>query len=171
VKLKASERTALLRGEWPSLSRQIVTGEPPIFEAGETIVLKRFGGFPQVWITISAVRRTRKGVWMPEYTLRDDRPLYLRHNGDLTRSVSESVDPEAPVIDAATERSFNARARLKMAERAEATDARKERQRRRERAVRDRLRETLDGLEPAAATDLLASLEQQIESAKPQIAA
>lgn len=165
--LKASERAKLLRGEWPSLNRPFVEGQPAPFDAGEEFVLRRFGGRPQVWLTIANVKRERKGGWKVEYRFADHRPLFLRRGGNLTRVAADSCDPEAPVIDKETQKAWHMKSRLESAERKEEAERRGDRvselaQRQRERAVRDRLRETLAGLEPAAATALLAMIESDI---------
>jgi hypothetical protein len=165
--LKASERAKLLRGEWPSLSRPFVEGAPPPFEQGEEFVLRKFGGTKQVWVTIMVVKRERKGGWNIEYSFADHRPLFLRRGGNLTRVAADSCDPEAPVIDKETQKAWQVKARLESVERKEAAEQRDGRvselaQRQRERVVRDRLRETIAGLEPAAATALLARIEAEI---------
>jgi hypothetical protein len=172
--LKASERAKLLRGEWPSLTRPFAEGEPPPFQQGEEFVLRRFGGAKQVWLTITNVKRERKGGWKVEYSFADHRPLFLRRGGNLTRVAADSCDPEAPVIDKETQKAWQAKARLESIQRKEDAERRGDHvselteanRRKRERVIRDRLRETLAGLEPAAAVALLARIESEIAEFK-----
>lgn len=167
MSLKASERAQLLRGEFPSLTRPYVEGEPPPFAKGQEIVLRKLSGIKQAWLTILVVKRERKGGWSVEYSFRNDTPAFLRRTGGLTNVAADSCDPEAPVIDEATQKAWAAKARLESLQRREETEQRDGRvselaQRQRERAVRDRLRETIAGLEPELAIDLLARIESEI---------
>jgi hypothetical protein len=105
------ERPALT---WPGKERCPVTkGE----EFGLVFLRSLAGPCAQVWITITKVKRGKKGEHMAEYSVRDDRPLYLRHRKGYTRSAADSLDPEAPVTDPATLTEFAASARLRSAER------------------------------------------------------
>jgi hypothetical protein len=113
MKLKLEEAKAILAGHHPEIVRE---GTCP-FEKGEVISLRtlqsRQGPVPQVSITITAIRRGKKGEHMPEYSVRDDRGTYLRHRGGTTRSPSESVDPEASLVDAGYQRALSEEGRLK----------------------------------------------------------
>jgi hypothetical protein len=156
------------------LARPFVEGAPPPFEQGEEFILRRFGGTKQVWLTITNVKRERKGGWKVEYSFADNRPLFLRRGGNLTRVAADSCDPEAPVIDRETQKAWQVKARLEAIERKEAEERRGDRvselteanRRQRERIIRDRLRETLAGLDPIAATALLAKIESDISEAR-----
>lgn len=160
MELSPDERGAILAGEHPTLIR---VGKECPFEFAEQITLRTIpslaGPVAQVSITIIGWKRGKKGEWIPEYSVRDDRPLYLRHNSGSTRSSAESVDPEAPITDPVTLKRYAAQGRLSKAQReANAEEA----QRKRERAVRERLRETMKGLTPEAQVSLLAGIEREI---------
>ena len=90
----------VLAGQHPPL---VWSAESPCpVERGQEITLKKLQGVPQVSLTITRIKGGKKGEHMAEYRVRDDRPEYLRHNIGTTRSPSDSVDPEAPVIDPTT---------------------------------------------------------------------
>lgn len=105
MKLTATERNAILRGEFPPIVR---TEE--VFKKGETIALKSIaslaGPVPLVSITVLKLKKGKKGEQIPEYSVRDDRGLYLAHNGGYTRSASASLDWEASVDDPSTLQSY-----------------------------------------------------------------
>lgn len=127
AKLTAKERRAVLAGQYPSLSRPIVPGQPCPYMQGEVLTLRSqrslAGPVPQVSIRIEGVRRTRKGDWLPQYSVRDDRSLYLARGIGYTRSLAQAVDVQAPVEDEGTLRRFVVEARLHQAEREEAGEA------------------------------------------------
>jgi len=99
-KLTASERNSILRGGHPAIVRAEKT-----FLKGEVIALKSIGSeagpVPVVSITCLSLKKGKKGEQILEYSVRDDRGLYLAHNGGYTRSGSASLDWEAPVDDPA----------------------------------------------------------------------
>src|SRR6476660_9380113 len=101
MKLTSKERSAILAGDHPEIIRPYV--EPCPFEFAEEIALRTLpslaGPVAQVSVTITGRRRGAKGEWIADYSVRDDRPLYLRHNSGSTRSAAESLDPEAAITD------------------------------------------------------------------------
>jgi hypothetical protein len=160
MKLKPKEKSAILAGEHPEIIRKHEGACP--FEFAECIVLRTqpslAGPVAQVSITIIGRRRGAKGEWIAEYSVRDDRPLYLRHNSGVTRSASESLDPEAAITDEAMLKEYALRGRLANAQRREDNA---EARRKRERAIRGRLRETLAGLNRDGQVELLAKIERE----------
>lgn len=170
MKLTAKESRAILQGEHPRLERPYVEGEPCPFKPGEVEPIKTLqseaGPIPYVAITITAVRRGKKGEWRAAYAIQDDRALYVATQPGYTHLPELSIDPEASVDDPDTLSRFETEGRLSRLQQREDRQTAKEVRRKRERAIRDRLRETLSGLEPLAQTELLASIEQTIESTK-----
>lgn len=166
--LSGKFRKAILGDEHPSL---IWPGDHPCpVEKGDEIGLiwqrSLAGPAAQVSITITAVKRGKKGEHLAEYSVRDDRPLWLRHNEGYTRSRSESVDPEADVTDGKTLDEFAATSRLRTVRRQREEESEEEARRKRERAIRDRLRETLRGLNAESQVALLSCLEREIQKAQ-----
>lgn len=100
MRLEPAERKAILAGGRPSIIR---TADRCPFELGDVIALRSLrsldGPIPQVAITIVGWRRGKKGEWIARYSIRDDRPLYLGKGLRYTRVRSESIDPEADVLD------------------------------------------------------------------------
>lgn len=122
--ISAAIRDRLLRGEDPALTWP---GDQPCpVEKGQEIVLiylRSLGGpVAQVSVTITALRRGKKGEHMADYRMRDDRSLYLRARRGYTRVREDSLDPDAPILDEATMKAFNARSRLRKAERKRKND-------------------------------------------------
>lgn len=168
--IDAKTRQAILAGEFPALTWP---GDKPCpvekdQEIGFVYLRSLAGPVVQVAITITAIRRGKKGEHLADYSVRDDRPLYLRHRRGFTRSPADSTDPDAPITDEKTLREYSARSRLRAAEREERAD---EARRKRARAVRDRLRETLEGLQPEAQMTLLVTMEREIRKASMRNAA
>lgn len=112
--LNSQEAKQILAGHRPQIVRE---GACCPFEKGEVIALRslqsRAGPVPQVSITITNLKRGKKGEWLPEYSVRDDRGLYLRHRGGTTPSPTGSVDPEAPLVDAGYQQKLSEEGRLK----------------------------------------------------------
>ena len=54
----------------------------------------------RVTLTITGLRRAKKGAVVAEYRLRDDRPLYMARGSGLTRDPLRSIDPDADVPEA-----------------------------------------------------------------------
>lgn len=162
MKLKPQERSAILADQHPQIIRPFLDDESCPFEVGEVVVLRSqrsmAGSVPQVSITITGIGRGKKGEWIAHYSVRDDRGLYLAKGPGYTRSAADSLDWEAPVDDPSALQAYAAQGRLRSAERS--VDRRK-----RERAIRDRLRLTLEGLEVEAQIALLAALEREIQKA------
>lgn len=123
MKLKPKERSAIMADEHPEIVRPYESGKPCPFTKGEQIVLRyqKTHGTPAplVSITILGHNRTKNGSWKAEYSVRDDRGLYLARGLGYTRSAASSVDWEAGVEDQATLRAYAAQGRLHAAERRE----------------------------------------------------
>jgi len=100
MRLKASERTKLMKGEFPKLVREHLD-----FKIGEEIVLKttttHAGTIPEVSIRILGRHKTKNGSWQAVYLVRDDRGLYVNQGLGYTRSPARALDREAPIIDPA----------------------------------------------------------------------
>jgi hypothetical protein len=148
MKLTHEERIAILRGEHPRLERPYAEGEEAPFSVGQEIALKTLsslaGPVPQVAITIIRCRRSKKGEWVAAYSVKDDRPLFVATQPGYTRNAEQSIDPEAPILDEGTEKRFVVEAKLSRANRREERETAKGVRRKRERAIRDRLRQTLE---------------------------
>lgn len=159
---------AILVGEHPALTW---SGKRPCpVKKGDEIGLlwmkTHFGPVAQVWIKVLAVRRGKKGEHLAEYSVRDDRPLYMRRRDGYSRSRAVSLDPTAPVTDDKALDEFKASSRLREARRREAEDSAEEAARKRDRAVRERLKLTLRGLPVEGQTMLLAAIEREITRAQ-----
>ena len=169
MKLTRDERTAILRNERPRIERPFIEELGPPCEHGTEIPLKTLpslaGPVPQVSLTILLWRRSKRGSWVANYSVKDDRPLYVARQPGYTRDAEQSVDTEAPVLDEATEKRFATEARLTRVERQRDREDAKEARRKRERAIRDRLRQTLDGLGPEEQVALLAQIERDCKKA------
>lgn len=170
MKLKHAERTAILRNEHPRIERPYVEGEEPPFVPGHEIAIKTLpseaGPVPQVSITFTRCRRSKKGNWVASYSIRDDRPLYVARQPGYSRDAEQSIDPEAPVLDEATEKRFATEARLTRIERSRDRDDAKEARKKRQRAIRERLGRACDGLTPEDAMALLARIERECREAE-----
>lgn len=135
------------------------------FTIGEQIILqtqKAYGGalVPLVSVTIIGQDRLKTRAWKAEYSVRDDRGLYLAKGGRFTRSPSESIDPQASVEDEATLRRYAAQGKLARAERRERSI---EAQRAQERAFNAELKAVMSGLEPAHQIILLSGLKRHLQ--------
>lgn len=165
MNLTPPERSAILAQEFPDIIRPFIQGEDCPFHPAEQITLKALrsakGPVPQVSITIIGRHRGKKGEWIAEYSVRDDRPLYMRPGSGYTRSAAESIDPEASVEDEATLQSFAISARLSHIQRQSSEGER----RKLERGLQRRLRETMRSLNPQAQIALLGKLEGTINQA------
>lgn len=164
MKLTAAERSAILAQEFPDIIRPFVQGEDCPFHPAEQITLKALrsaqGPVPQVSITIIGRHRGKKGEWICEYSVRDDRPVYMRQGIGYTRSAAESIDPEASVEDEATLQSFAISARLSHSKTDEV------RRKRQNAAARSELTESLSGLHGAARETFLVELARLCREAK-----
>ncbi|MGB7588010.1 MAG: hypothetical protein WBM00_04815 [Solirubrobacterales bacterium] len=121
MNLTKQERAAILAGQHPKITRKVEVGADPPFKAGETTSLRelpsRFGPVPQVWIHVIARRRGAGGRhWVCEYSVRDDRPLYLAKGTDYTRTPAQAIDTEATVLDEEAARKSSAETRLRVAQ-------------------------------------------------------
>lgn len=151
VKLGPRFTRAVLRDP----KRPALTDEPDL-ALGQVVQLERD-------ISIKITKRTKLG-W--DYSLRDDRPRLLHRNSShgYTHVPSQAVHAEPEAVDEAAQRELTVRAHDRASRRFSEQDA-EELRRKQERAVRDRLRETLRNLEPYAQQALLAKLERDIEEA------
>jgi hypothetical protein len=165
VSLKSKEKSAILAGEHPLIIRPYEEGCP--FKPAEQVVLRTqpslAGPVAQVSITITGCKRGTKGEWIAEYSVRDDRPLYLRHNSGVTRSAAESLDPEAAITDEKALKEYAVRGRLASAERKQATAEIKRRQ---ALAARSALTEAMASLEGQAREVFLIELQRMCRQAK-----
>lgn len=180
MKLTREQRFLLMRGGCPRLA--FPADQPLDARKGQIVKLSK-----HVEIEITGVTRTKKGEKQIEYLLRDLRPTLLRRTPQVHQPESDDegfvAPPEAADIEAARLESsythsprgaigdageavpevdqvlLSMQARTKWAQR---TD---EQNRKRERAVRDRLRETLNGLDSDSQVALLAALEREIQRA------
>lgn len=170
VKLTRDEYTAILRNERPRIERPFTEGEGPPCEHGEEIPLKTLpslaGPVPQVSLTILLWRRSKRGSWVANYKVKDDRPLYVARQPGYTRDAEQSVDAGAPVLDEATEKRFAAEAKLTRIERRRDRDDAKEARKKRQRQIRERLGRACDGLTPEGAMELLARIERECQEAE-----
>lgn len=167
MKLRPQERSAILADEHPQIMRPFHKDEPCPFEVGEVTVLRAqrstAGPVPQVSITITGIARGKKDEWIAHYSVRDDRGLYLARGTGYTRSAADSLDWEAPVDDPTALKAYAVQGRLRRAEQAAEQD---EDHRKRERAIRDRLRLALEGLSADGQIALLAAIERDIQKAQ-----
>jgi hypothetical protein len=143
MRLKASEKAKLLRGEFPELHRTALD-----FTVGEEIVLKttktHAGTIPEVSIRVLERHKTKNGSWQAIYVVKDDRGLYVNQGLGYTRSPTRALDREAPILDPAVIEKYAAEAEQKSAllgaertleQRVEAKEARVGKSRRSERAI------------------------------------
>jgi hypothetical protein len=167
VKLKSKERSAIMAGEHPKIVRPYKQGEGCPFAKGEQVVIQsqRTHGKPAplVSITILGHNRTKNGSWEAEYSVRDDRGLYLAKGVGYTRSASDSLDWEASVEDPETLKRFSTQGRLHRVERKANEEVEIDRQ---NKAARSKLTETLSGLGPEARTAWLAEFDRMCQKAK-----
>lgn len=114
VRLKASERAQLMRGEFPELHRTALD-----FKVGEEIILKttktHAGTVPEVSIRILERHKTKTGTWQAIYVVKDDRGLYVNQGLGYTRSPARALDREAPILDPAVIEKYAAEAEQKSA--------------------------------------------------------
>jgi len=104
MKLKPSEKAAILAGKHPA----IVRSEKG--DKGTEIVLRMtrtpIGPVPQVVVTIASWRKLKRGGYKARYSVQDDRELFLNRGLGYTRSRSRALDTEAPVLDEETAAKF-----------------------------------------------------------------
>jgi hypothetical protein len=171
VKLKATEKRAILRGEHPRLERPYEDDEKPPFTPGDEIPLKELsslaGPVSQVSIVILRCRRSKKGDWVASYSVKDDRALYVARQPGYTRLAEQSLDAEAPVLDEETEKRWETEQKLTRIQRAADREDAKEVRKKRQRQIRERLGKALDGLPPEGQIALLASVERLCKEAAP----
>jgi hypothetical protein len=175
AKLLACQRPGLI---WPG-------DQDPPAQPGD--VLEVGAG---VAITVYKIRATKGGDHRGYYTVDDDRPALPRRvppmfelpetdehgypiaptpeaiaaatvNGNYTQDPNQAVTGVGPEVDVEYRRVLGVRRRMKQIN-SESSD---EVRRKRERAIRDRLREVLRGLDPENQILLLAKIEQDIEDA------
>lgn len=183
VKLTREQRFLLMRGTCPRIS--FPADEPPPCAKGQVVRLSK-----NVEIQITGLMRTKKGELVVEYILRDSRPTLLRRTPQVHTPTSDSdgyvrVPDEDEVEAARLDSSYTHSRRGAIEDAGEAVPGvdqaklttaarlvfsrreqdREEANRKRERAVRDRLRETLKGLDPDSQNALLAALEREIQQA------
>lgn len=174
MKLKHAERTAILRNERPRLERPFEDDNPPC-EHGTEIPIKELpslaGPVSQVSLTILKWRRSKRGSWVANYSVKDDRPLYVATQPGYTRDAEQSIDPEAPILDEATEKRFATEAKLTRIERRRDREDAKETRKKRQRQIRERLGRACDGLSPEEAMALLARIERECREAEREKAA
>jgi hypothetical protein len=165
VNLKPDERAAILKGEYPEIVRPHDNGCP--FEAGEEIVLRTqrslAGPIPLVSLIITAKHRKNPRTWQAIYAVKDERGLYMAKATGYTRSASQSLDWEAPVLDPAAQKAYAAQGRLQAAQRKE---DQREALKRQQRALRTELVHTLKNLGGEEAVALLAQIQKDIREAR-----
>jgi len=160
----------ILDGKHPTL---IWDKDCPVAKGDEVYLSSSLGldgnPIPTVWIQVTGLTRTKKGGTMIQYTVRDDRPLYLSGGSNhimgkgYTRSAGHSVDPGAPVLDPETYRLITEEtlsARLRKAEAKTLKD--NDDPKKKARAINDRLKVCLKGLEPTAQLELVAGIQRLI---------
>lgn len=181
LKLTAGQRRAFFAGEWPVLAGD---GLAPV-SAGYVHRLSS-----RLSLTVERVH-IRKGRWRLEYSVLDDRderfylvpmmtslermakaPLGddgLPEMGPPEEDLGYTRDPrrvradEGPALRPDLQTVIEMRSRLTTGQRNVGSA---DQRRQRERAARERLRETLDGLDPVAQIALLAQIEQMIDDAQ-----
>lgn len=181
--LPDSFKEQVLAGDRPTLKWSGYE-DPPV-EVGQLVQLTN-----QVFITISGLTRTRKGDHIAHYAVDDDRPALPRRtppmhqppefdhlslpiphtkesiaaatiDGNYTQDPKQAVTGVAPEVDVEYRRVLGVRRRMKQI----SNESTEEVRRKRERAIRDRLREVLKGLDPENQVLLLAKIEQDIANA------
>lgn len=157
MNLSATEKRSILQGHHPALSR-----ETKVFAKGEVIAIRSLrslkGPVPVVSVTITNVKRKGE-VYLPEYTIRDDRVLYLKRGAGYTRVGKDSVDPDAPVLDEKAQEQYTMEGRLSMAESKEGKKS-VEAEKAQARAARSELTETLSGMSPEQRPEWLAEFKR-----------
>lgn len=175
AKLLACQRPGLI---WPG------DEEPPV-EPGDVIEVGA-----GVSITVYKIRPTKGGDHRGYYTVDDDRPALPRRvppmfelpetdelgypikptadaiaaatvDGNYTQDPNQAVAGVGPEVDVEYRRVLGVRRRMKQI----GSESSVEKRRKQERAIRDRLREVLAGLDPENQTRLLARIEQDIADA------
>lgn len=180
MKLTGAERTRILEGSYGPLYRQdrpeidngfelvVSWSKPKAWVDPETEHVFKPEPEPAMWLTVTDVVRRTKGGWSIYFRVTDNRQevWYLGARG-YTRSKAQAVDPLETEVDRRTQLRITAEAKQVAAERRELDEHQAERARKKqERAFRDRLRETLQGLSPLAQQILLARLERQMVEAQ-----
>jgi hypothetical protein len=174
-KLLACQRPGLI---WPG-------DEDPPVEPGETLEVGS-----GVSITVYKIRATKGGDHRGYYTVDDDRPALPRRvppmyeppetdalgfpidptadaiaaatiDGSYTQDPNQAVRGVGPEVDVEYRRVLGVRRRMKEID----SESSVEKRRKQERAIRDRLREVLAGLDPQNQARLLAKIEQDIQEA------
>lgn len=180
MKLSQHEKQQILAGNMKTLLRKgkpacepgdeftLSVSRPRPYTDPETKHVFRPPAERSAWITVTSKVRRAKGGWAVYFNVTDNRhPTYfMAKGGGYTTDVSVAVDKLAADVDAATQARISAEARQVNADRRARDAELAERDRRRqERAFRTRLRETLQGLDPAAQMALLAALEREMAEA------
>jgi hypothetical protein len=114
---------------------------------------------PQVWISVTAVGRTKTGRHRIEYVVHDERGWYLDQSLGYTRSPGRSIDPDAAVLDPAVQEHYAKEAEQRRKERREKEDPRK-----RERRAVSLLKAKLADLSVDGRRELLTSFESWLEA-------
>lgn len=164
--------------------------DPPV-EAGQIIPIGS-----NIELEILRVRKTKGGDHRAYYTVHDFRPTLIRRtppmyeppetdaegyplahdeeaieaasiDGNYTQDPAQAVPESASEVDIEFRRLLSVKKRVADAE-SEPSEAVR---RKHERAARDRLRETLKGLDPQAQAALLAEIESVLDRAQQQVAA
>lgn len=178
MKLTATERTRILEGGYKPLHRE----EKPDIEPRTEIVVSwtRPRAFsddemkhvfrPQperaMWITVTNVVRRTKGGWAIYFDVTDRRhPDWYLGKAGYTRSKRSAIDDLAAPIDKRTQARLTVEARqANMDRREKDAEAQRKEVRKQERAIRDRLRDTLQTMPPSAQIELLASFERLLSA-------
>lgn len=173
MRLTQKERSALLAGETPTITRKV----KPDIEPGDTLSIahskpRRYWdettgsvfGAPRersAWITVTAVTRHRKGGFVVRYDVTDNREqaLMLARGGGYTTDPSIAIDTAEAHLSQKDRKRLSVEARARYAEQKERDE---EEMRRQKKAFRARLEEALQGLSPLAQQALLADFERQL---------
>lgn len=189
MKLTREQRFLLMRGTCPRIA--FPADDAPEVKKGQSVKLSK-----NVEIEITGLTRTKKGEIVVEYVLRDFRATllrrlpqvhtpvsdaegYVRPPGDdeieaarldsgYTHSRHGAIEDAGEAVPEIDQAKLTTAARLVFARREQ---DREEASRKREKAVRDRLREALKGLDPDSQIALLAAIEREIQRAGAQEAA
>lgn len=186
MKLTRQERTRILDGSYGPLYRK----EKPDLDPGTQIVVSwtRPRGWvdedeqagtwhafkPEaersMWIVVTDVVRRTKGGWSVYFRVVDHRqPVWYLGATGYTRSRAQARDELEVPLDTKTQARVTAEAKqAHYDQRQKDEEARLRETRRQERAVRDRLRETMQGLPPPAQVQLLAAVQRLIAEAEDQ---
>lgn len=177
--LNREQRVAILDGRRPKLTWPR-SDECPVTE-GQQLKLEA-----RVWVTILKVSWS-KAHWMADYRVRDDRPRLLRagltptvtqrsqkrhwtpnEEHGYTEHAGNALPDEPEAVDDDELRRQRVKAEERWAEH-RSESASDEERRKQERAVRQKLRETLPTLTPQAQIALLAGVKRLIEESVPEL--